>query len=121
MAEDWLADCAKRLKYPRISRRVYTKEIQPLIGDLSIDQVTPRDIRAIISKIAISGRPTIANDALTYSKQLFRHGIKLDLLTHNPAEPFNVSDAGGVEKNRTRALSYKELKSVFASFKENIS
>lgn len=121
LAEDWLEDCAKRLKYPRIPKRVYTKEIKPLIGDLSIDKVTPRDIRAIISKIAKSGRPTIANDALTYSKQLFRHGIKLDLLTYNPAEPFNVSDAGGIEKSRTRALSYKELKSVFASFQENLS
>jgi len=119
LAKDWLEDCEKRLKHPKIPERVYNKEVKPLIGDLSLEQVTPRDIRAILNKIAQSGRPSIANDALMYCKQLFRHGIKLDLLTHNPAEPFGVSDAGGIEKSRSRALTLKELKSVFAVFREN--
>lgn len=63
LAADWLEDCAKRLKYPQIPRRVYTKDIAPSIGALRIEQVNPRDIRAIINKIAESGRPTISNDA----------------------------------------------------------
>lgn len=118
LAEDWLSECQKRLKHPRIPERVYRKEIHPLIGGLTLEQVTPRDIRAIISGIAKSGRPTIANDALHYCKQLFRHGIKLDLLIHNPAEAFSVGDAGGVEKSRSRALSLEELKSVFKTFRK---
>jgi len=97
LAEDWLKDCEKRLKHPNIPRRVYTKDIAPFVGELTIEQVTPRDIRAIIQHIAESNRPTIANDALMYCKQLFRHSIKLDLRTTNPAEAFTLSDAGGVE------------------------
>lgn len=119
LAKDWLEDCAKRLKHPKIPERVYNKEVKPLIGSLSLEKVTPRDIRAILNKIAKSGRPSIANDALMYCKQLFRHGIKLDLLTHNPAEPFSVNDAGGLEKSRSRALNLDELKSVFTTFREN--
>ncbi|MCW8922394.1 MAG: tyrosine-type recombinase/integrase [Gammaproteobacteria bacterium] len=116
LAEDWLKDCEKRLKHPQIPRRVYTKDLAPMMGRLAIEQVTPRDIRAVIVKIAESDRPTIANDALMYCKQLFRHGIKLDLLTSNPAEPFTVSDAGGVEQSRSRYLSFDEVSVMFQAF-----
>ena len=119
LAEDWIKDCEKRLKHPRIPRRIYIKDLSPTIGKLSIDQVTPQDILATIKKITESGRPTIANDALMYCKQLFRHGIKLDLLNSNPAEPFTVSDAGGVEKSRSRVLSINEIETVFKCFHEN--
>ncbi len=65
-ADDWLKDCDKRLKHSQIPRRVYRKDLAPMIGSLRIDQVTPRDIRAIITTIVDSGRPTISNDALMY-------------------------------------------------------
>jgi len=119
IAEDWLSECEKRLKHPRIPRGIYKRDIAPFIGELGIDQVSPRDIRAIINKITESGRPTIANDALMYCKQLFRHGIKLDLTTSNPAEAFTVDDAGGVEKSRSRALSLDEVKVMFQAFNEH--
>jgi len=119
LAEDWLKDCEKRLKHPNIPRRVYTKDLAPFFGDLAIDKVTPRDIRATIQRIAESDRPTIANDALMYCKQLFRHAIKLDLRTSNPAEAFNVSDAGGVEQSRSRALTLEEIEQVFQCFRDN--
>ncbi|MEZ5536390.1 MAG: site-specific integrase [Thiolinea sp.] len=119
LAHDWLQDCEKRLKHPNIPRRIYEKDVAPLIGDYGLDQVKPTEIRAIINGITNSGRPTIANDALMYCKQLFRHGIKLDLITSNPAEPFTLSDAGGVEQSRSRALSLEELESVFTTFREN--
>jgi len=63
-----------------------------------------------------SGRPSIANDALNYCKQLFNHALKLDLLANNPAVPFTDKDAGGVEKSRNRALSLDEIKTVFKVF-----
>lgn len=119
LAEDWLKDCEKRLKHPNIPKRVYKKDIAPFVGELGIDKVTPRDIRAIIQHIAESNRPTIANDALMYCKQLFRHAIKLDLRTSNPAEAFTLSDAGGVEQSRSRALSLDELEQVFLCLRNN--
>lgn len=119
LAEDWLKDCDKRLKHSKIPRRVYRKDIAPIIGELAIDKVNPRDIRAIIDRIADSGRPTISNDALMYCKQMFRHAIKLDLRQTNPAEAFSISDAGGAEQSRSRALSLEELEKVFKCLREN--
>lgn len=119
LATDWLEDCHKRLKHPQIPERVYRKDIAPTIGQLSLSHVNARDIRAIISKIANSGRPTIANDALAYCKQLFNHGIKLDLIKNNPAQAFRNIDAGGTEGSRDRALSLKEIEQLFTVFREN--
>ena len=120
LAEDWLKSYEGRLKHPQIPRRVYTKDIAPLIGGLKLDQVTPTEIRAIIEKIVESGRPSVSNDSLMYCKQLFRHGIKLDLISRNPAEAFTVNDAGGVEQSRSRILTLDELKEVFAVLRSNV-
>ncbi|MGF1810227.1 tyrosine-type recombinase/integrase [Vibrio alginolyticus] len=119
LATDWLKDCEKRLKHPQIPERVYKKDISPLIGELPVEQVNARDILAIIRDINESGRPTISNDALGYCKQLFNHAIKLDLIQTNPALAFKISDAGGIEKSRERALTIEEIGVVFNSMKEN--
>jgi integrase len=118
--EDWFEkDIAKRLKHPNIPKRVYTKDVKPFIGNIPIDKVKPLKIREIIQSIS-DARPTIANDTLMYLKQLFRHGIKLGLIDHNPASAFTVTDAGGVEKSRDRCLTIDEIKHVFQMFKQNI-
>lgn len=120
LAADWLKnDIDKRLKHPQIPRRVYEKDLAPSFGELSLNRVSPLDIRHAIEAITASGRPTVANDALGYCKQLFRHGIRLDLVKSNPADAFTVHHAGGLEKSRSRALSIDELKTVFRVFREN--
>ncbi|MFW3614832.1 tyrosine-type recombinase/integrase [Billgrantia antri] len=116
---DWHQDLEKRLKHPNIPKRIFEKEIAPSIGQLTLDSVSPMDVRAIVRKVASSGRPAIANDTLMYLKQLFNHAIKLGLLTYNPAAAFNVNDAGGIEKSRDRALTLDEIRHVFQVFRYN--
>lgn len=116
---DWYEnDLAKRLKHPQIPKRIYLSDIKPAIGDFPLEKVSARDIRNIIQQIAYE-RPTVANDALMYLKQMFRHALKLDLLPHNPASAFTATDAGGVEKSRERYLSLDELKHVFLLFQKH--
>tara|TARA_R110001583_G_C5647577_1_gene408423 strand:- start:1639 stop:2895 length:1257 start_codon:yes stop_codon:yes gene_type:complete len=119
VAADWLADCEKRLENPQIPERVYRKDIKPKIGELPVDRANPRDILSIIRSINDSGRPTIANDALSYCKQIFNHAIKLGLISTNPAQPFTAKDAGGTEKSRVRILSLEEIETVFGVFRDN--
>lgn len=118
--DDWFeTDVKKRLKHFEIPKRVYEKEIAPSIGKIAVDKVTPRDIRAVLHRVTTSGRPTIANDALMFAKQLFRHAIKLNLIHYSPAQAFTMSDAGGSEKSRTRSLSFDELQVVFKVLRDN--
>lgn len=116
---DWFSEIEQRLKHPGIPQRIYLKDISPRLGKVRLKEVSPMDVREIIRKIVAGGRPTIANDALMYMKQLFNHAIKLDLLTYNPASAFNVNDAGGLEKSRDRILSLSEIELVFRTFKAN--
>ena len=116
---DWYPELERRLKHPAIPKRIYKKEVAPLIGGRSLDAVTPIDIREIIRRVTNSGRPTIANDTLMYLKQMFNHAIKLGILTYNPASAFNVNDAGGIEKSRDRVLSLDEIRNVFQAFRDN--
>lgn len=117
--DDWYHDLEKRLKHPRIPKRIFEKEIAPSIGHQALENVTPMDVRGIIRKVASSGRPAIANDTLMYLKQLFNHAIKLGLLTYNPAAAFSVNDAGGIEQSRDRALTLEEIHQVFQIFRDN--
>lgn len=119
VARDWLGECRKRLENPHIPERVYRNDISPAIGELSIDRVTALDILGIIRRINESGRPSIANDALHYCKQIFNHGIKLGLLQINPSLAFTIKDAGGIEQSRDRALTIAELKTVFRVFRKH--
>lgn len=119
VAKDWLAECERHLKNPKIPARVYHKDISPFIGELAVDKVSSRDILQIIRLINKSGRPSIANDALNYCKQLFNHALKLDLLHNNPASPFTEKDAGGTEKSRDRVLSLQEIETIFQVFRDN--
>lgn len=119
LAADWLKDCEKRLKHPGIPRRIYDQELAPVFGELGLDRIGPLDVRHAINKITESNRPSIANDALMYCKQLFRHGIRLDAINTNPADAFSVQHAGGIEKSRSRALSLPELTTVFRIFRDN--
>ncbi|HBN13549.1 MAG: integrase [Gammaproteobacteria bacterium] len=117
---DWYTnDIKPRLKHPQIPKRLFENDIAPVIGRMRIQGVSSLDIREIIQRVNASGRPTVANDVLGYTKQLFRHAIKLGLVSHNPATPFTVNDAGGIENSRRRHLSPAEIKSVFAVFREH--
>ncbi len=119
VANDWLAECKKRLANPQIPERVYKKDIHPRIGEIEVTRINPRDILAIIREVAESGRPAIANDALSYCRQIFNHSIKLGLISSNPASAFSIQDAGGIERSRDRALSLSEIKTVFEVFDAN--
>ncbi|WP_339012941.1 site-specific integrase [Aeromonas popoffii] len=111
---DWYQhDVSRRLKNPQIPQRIYRKEIAPHIGKLALKEVNARDIRAIIHKVANSGRNATANDALMVCKQLFKHALKLNLIDYSPAQAFTMSDAGGQEKSRERILSLDELEMLF--------
>jgi integrase len=49
---------------------------------------------------------------------MFDFAIKRQKIIHNPAHPFDTSDAGGEEKSRDRALSRGELARLFQAMRD---
>ncbi|EFH2868386.1 DUF4102 domain-containing protein [Escherichia coli] len=120
--QDWYTnDLLPRLKHPNIPARIFNKDIKPVIGELKIHDVTALDVREVIHRVRDSGRPTVANDTLGYMKQLFNHAVKLELTANNPASPFTINDAGGLEESRARALKLDEVEQVFKIFRKHLN
>ncbi|MEH6465938.1 MAG: site-specific integrase [Shewanella psychromarinicola] len=119
VAQKWLEICRRELKNPQIPERVYRKEIAPRIGDLAVTRVKPIDILDMVEQINDSGRPTIANDALGYCKQIFNRAIKEGAITFHPAGALTIKDAGGSEKSRKRFLTMSEIKITLEVMREN--
>lgn len=106
-----------RWKHPNIVRSRIEKDIKPAIGKLRVDAVTPSDIDSLLRKVTKRGAPTVANDVLRWLRRMFDHAVKRHLCQYNPAAPFDLSDAGGVEKPRDRALSKEELIAFFEAMR----
>lgn len=121
LAIHWLDELSRRIKHPEIPERVYLKDIKPVIGQVTLKDLRATDVKRVIDKISTgeNPRPTIANDALGYMKQIFNHGVKLDVMLGNPAAAFKPSDAGGTESSRERTLSLKEIESLFSAMERH--
>ncbi|KLE24169.1 tyrosine-type recombinase/integrase [Vibrio diabolicus] len=118
--KDWYDNyLVRHFKHPEIPARFYRKEIKRHIGVMTVKDVTPQHIRQIINEVSLSGRKSIANKVLQYSKQMFNHAIKLNLITYNPAQAFTAKDAGGTEYSRTRVLRADEIAYVLAQLRQH--
>jgi integrase len=106
-----------RWKHPDIVRNRIEKDIKPSIGRLGVEDVKPLHIDAMLQKIVKRGAPTIANDVLRWTKRIFDYGIKRHAVQYNPAAAFDLSDAGGKEDARERALSRDELVLLFEAMR----
>jgi integrase len=106
-----------RWKHPNIVRSRIENDIKPNIGRLSIAEVRPSHIDAMLKTIVKRGAPTMANDVLRWTKRIFDYGIKRELATNNPATVFTLSDAGGTEESRDRWLTRDELKQLFEAMR----
>ncbi|OAI02922.1 tyrosine-type recombinase/integrase [Methylomonas methanica] len=107
-----------RWKHPNIVRSRIEKDIKPNIGKIPVENVKPMDISRMLEAIVERGAPTIANDVLRWTKRMFDFAIKRHIIQFNPASAFDLSDAGGKEEARDRALSRDELVTLFEAMRK---
>ncbi len=118
--EDWHQSyIVPNFKNPQIPARYYHKEMKRHIGVITVKDVTPHHIRAVINEVTLSGRKTVANKTLMYARQMFNHAVKLNLINFNPAMAFTFKDAGGPEQPRSRTLGLPEIHYVFSAFRNH--
>lgn len=106
-----------RWKHPNVVRSRIERDIKPNIGKFPVDEVKPLHIAKMLESIVDRGAPTTANDVLRWTKRMFDYAIKRHIVQFNPASAFDLSDAGGEEKARERALSRDELVTLFEAMR----
>jgi len=105
-------------KHPEVVERVIRLHIKPVIGSLPVEEVRPVHIDKVLTKIVEGGAPTVANDAMRYMFRMFHFAVKRKWVESNPVYGFEISDAGGTERNGTRWLRKEELDVLAKSMHE---
>ena len=105
-------------KHPNIVRARINKDIRPSIGKLPVKDVKPTHIQAMLDAVVERGAPTMANDVLRWTRRMFNYAVKMERVNGNPAAAFDLSDAGGTEEARERALSRDELVALFEAMRK---
>jgi integrase len=120
LCEDWYhAEVqARELKHPAVPRRYLDRYLLPKFGRLAASDITPADIARLLDEL--KGRaPTAANDLLRFTRRIFAFGVRRRFVLSNPAADFSPRlDAGGIERPRSRALSFDELAQLFEKIRE---
>jgi len=119
LATTWYGrDIVPKYKYPLVVERVIRRHIKPVIGRLPVEEVRPVHIDGVITRIVNAGAPTVANDALRYLFRMFHFAVKRKWIDSNPADGFDLSDAGGTEMPRGHWLTRDELSALSKAMRE---
>jgi integrase len=118
LAEDWYETEIEggRLKHP-VPRRYFDKYLLPEFGGAVPADISPAMAARLLARVARRA-PTAANDLLRYMRRVFRFAVRRNLITSSPVGDFNLSDAGGKESARQRALSRDELEKLFKALRD---
>ena len=122
LAEDWYDTeiAGGRLKHPAVPRRYLDKYLLPEFGGAVPAEISPAMAARLLARVARRA-PTAANDLLRYMRRVFRFAVRRHLIASSPVGDFNLSDAGGKESARQRALSRDELEKLFKALRESPS
>lgn len=119
LADEYFAkNILGRWKHPNIVSSRIERDIKPNIGKIPVDEVKPLHISKMLESIVDRGAPTVANDVLRWTRRMFDYAIKRHITQFNPASAFDLSDAGGKEEARDRALSRAELVTLFEAMRK---
>jgi integrase len=119
LAEDWYETeiAGGRLKHPAVPRRYLDKYLLPEFGSAVPADISPAMAARLLARVARRA-PRAANDLLRYMRRVFRFAVRRHLITSSPVADFNLSDAGGKESARQRALSRDELEKLFKALRD---
>jgi len=119
LADLFIEQKRKHIKTIYPLTRIYSNEIQPYVGHLLLKKVHPFDIFELVQKVVNSGRPSVATQTLYLCKNMFRLGVKCQLITSNPAENYTAKeDAGGNPLPRDIVLLEEDIEIMFTVFRQ---
>ncbi len=120
LADLFIEQKRKHIKTIYPLTRIYSNEIQPYVGHLLLKKVHPFDIFELVQKVVNSGRPSVATQTLYLCKNMFKLGVKCQLITSNPAENYTAKeDAGGNPLPRDVVLLEEDIEIMFTVFRQH--
>ncbi|KFI05458.1 tyrosine-type recombinase/integrase [Massilia sp. BSC265] len=108
--KSWLDEqlVGKSPSYVTTMRRLMTKDVFPMLGDVPLSEVKPADIMALCDRIKARGAPKMALLTRNALRRMYDFAIARQLAESNPAAAL-VARFIATEESRTRVLSPQEI------------
>lgn len=106
----WIAtDLQARKDLPEI-KRMFAKDVLPIIGSLNVADIKKGHITAVIDAVKQRGSVNTARNLLKLIKQLFQFATTRDLIEFSPAAALSTSKTTVKGTERNRVLDQDEIR-----------
>lgn len=106
-------DLVKRKDHGTEVRRMFEKDVLPVIGSHQVDDVRKHHITQITDRILSRGSSRMANVVFSCLRQMFLFAVDRDWCPNDPTSSIRKSKIGSRGKIRERVLSPQEIQSLF--------
>ena len=90
-------------------RRMFNKDVLPLLGTKPLDEVRKGHITEVTDVLLARGVNRMAKLIFSLMRQMFRFAVDRDLLDHDPTASIRKAKIGGKDVERDRVLSEEEI------------
>lgn len=97
-------------------RRMFEKDVLPLIGDRFAEDVRKGDVMTVIDALLERGVTIMAKSIFSMIRQMFNFAVERDYLDSNPTASINKAKVFGTDNERDRILSDEEIVDLSIKF-----
>lgn len=117
--ETWAqVDLIRRKDKGKEIRRMFTKDVLPLIGHLAVEDVRKGHIMKVTDALLARGVNRMAKLIFSLMRQMFRFAVDRDLIEFDPTSSLRKSKIGGKDVERDRVLSEDEIRQLHRQLPE---
>jgi len=112
--ERWAAtDLQNRKDGGKEIRRMFEKDVLPIIGTLAVVNVRKGHITEITDALLLRGVNRMAKLILALVRQMFRFAVDRDIIEFDPTASIRKAKIGGKSVERDRILSEDEIRALY--------
>jgi integrase len=112
--ERWAAtDLRNRKDGGKEIRRMFEKDVLPIIGGLAVADVRKGHITEVTDQLLLRGVNRMAKLILSLVRQMFRFAVDRDIIEFDPSASIRKAKIGGKSIERDRVLSEEEIRELY--------
>jgi integrase len=108
--ERWVATDLQRRKDLAEIRRMFEKDVLPILGELTVSDVRKGHITAVIDKLKQRNANHLARNVLKLMRQMFRFAVDRDVIEFDPTASLSVTKITTKPTERERVLTEDEVR-----------
>jgi integrase len=93
-------------------RRMFEKDVLPLIGTLAVEDVRKGHVTAVTDALLARGVTRMAKMIFSLIRQMFRFAVDRDIIEADPTAAIRKAKIGGKDVERDRVLSEDEIRAL---------